>query len=214
MDNDTTTQTQPNPAPAVPADPRPLLTSAANAAMDVIGSVTDDQRSRPTPCAAFDVATLLDHLSLVASRITSLGRGEPDYSVEDGGTTGWPVDQIAFAFGNDIAEAEAAWADPETLTRSLTLPWATMPGAAVLTMYVSELTVHTWDLAVATGQTPTWDAEVVETSLAFMKDALPAEIRPVDGGDEVPFGPVVDTPADAAPIDQLVAWTGRRPVWL
>ena len=36
------------------------------------------------------------------------------------------------------------------------LPWATMPGAGMLVMYTSELTCHTWDLAVATGQTPTF----------------------------------------------------------
>lgn len=38
----------------------------------------------------------------------------------------------------------------------MTLPWVTAPGAALLAMYTSELTVHTLDLAKATGQQPAW----------------------------------------------------------
>ena len=45
-------------------------------------------------------------------------------------------------------------------------------------------------------------------ALATAKRILPPEIR---GGDDVPFGPVIDAPADAGPYTQLAAWLGRRP---
>ncbi len=194
-------------------DPRPLFAVAAHLATVTIDGVTDAQLVRPTPCPDFDVAHLLDHLALVASRIASLGRGAADYSIQDGGTTGWPAGRIAETWKAAMADAEAAWADPESLSRTVTLPWATMPGAGVLSMYLSEVTVHTWDLARATGQQPAWDPAVVETSLAFMEQALPADIRGGADDAEVPFAPVVATAADAPALDRLVAWCGRNPSW-
>jgi uncharacterized protein (TIGR03086 family) len=210
-DMDTTTATTPSPTTAT--DPRPLFASAARVATSTIRAVDDDQRDRRTPCRAFDVADLLDHLAVVGPRVAALGRGEADYRVQTAGTQTMPVAGVLGLWVSAIADAEAAWDDPASLGRSLTLPWATLPGAAVLTMYVSEVTVHTWDLARATGQQPEWDPAVLEASLAFMKDALPADIRGDAGDEQVPFAPVIATPTGASMIDQLVAWTGRDPAW-
>jgi hypothetical protein len=84
--------------------------------------------------------------------------------------------------------------------------------------------VHTWDLATATGQDPEWDDEVVAASLALMQGILPPADARTRAYEEAaanmpegrrafrpPFGPAVEVPATASPIDQLVAWTGRRP---
>jgi uncharacterized protein (TIGR03086 family) len=199
--------------PATLDDPRPMFATAVRTATAVISWVSPDQLSQPTPCRAFDVAALLDHLVLVASRITSLGRGTPDFSATDGGTAGWSASDIAAAWTHDITEAVQAWDDPESLTRTITLPWATMPGDAVLRMYLSELLVHTWDLARATDQLPSWDDDAVLAALSLMETALPADIRGDADDAEVPFAPVVPTSDDAAPIDRLVAWCGRNPDW-
>jgi len=83
--------------------------------------------------------------------------------------------------------------------------------------------VHTWDLARSTGQQPVWDDEVVGVALDAIHRSLPEpgrqamfeavlagmpeEVRP----STPPYGDAVEL-ADGAPmIDQLVAWTGRRP---
>ncbi len=211
-----TSSPSPSPSPTGPSildDPRPLFAAAVATATATINSVTDDQLSRPTPCRAFDVAALLDHLVLVAPRVASLGRGTPDFTASDGGTAGWSVSEMASAWNRDITEAERAWEDPESLTRTITLPWATMPGDGVLRMYLSELSVHTWDLARATGQRPAWDGGAVAAALTFMETALPPEIRGEADDDEVPFAPVVPTPDGAPAIDRLVAWCGRNPDW-
>ena len=49
-------------------------------------------------------------------------------------------------------DVQSAWADAAKLDQPMVLPWVTAPGSAMLAMYTAELTVHTWDLAVATGQ--------------------------------------------------------------
>lgn len=87
------------------------------------------------------------------------------------------------------------------------MPWATLPGAALLAMYTNELTVHTWDLAHATGQEPEWSQPVLETALGAIQMGLPAENRVAP----IPFADVVPTPEGAPLIDRLVAWNGRMP---
>ncbi len=99
-------------------------------------------------------------------------------------------------------------------------PWIPGSGADVLASYLSELTVHTWDLAMATGQQPDWDDGVVDAALAS-RDFLPAEDRralfeevsAAMGLDEVaiPFAEAVPVADDAPAIDRLVAWNGRAP---
>jgi hypothetical protein len=95
-------------------------------------------------------------------------------------------------------------------------------GAQALEIYLAEITVHTWDLATATGQRPVWDAEVVDIGLGAMQRDLPAEGRtasyeeafqhmPAGTPTDPPFAEAVDLPDDASAIEQLVAWTGRRP---
>jgi uncharacterized protein (TIGR03086 family) len=118
---------------------------------------------------------------------------------------------------------QAAWTDAAALDRTVVLPWATMTGAGALASYTSELTVHTWDLARATGQHPAWDDQVVGVAFGAISRGLPAdgrlamfeayaskmpaELRPTSP----PFAEAVEVPAGAPAIDQLVGWTGRQP---
>ncbi|MEZ5143703.1 MAG: hypothetical protein R2726_14475 [Acidimicrobiales bacterium] len=117
---------------------------------------------------------------------------------------------------------QATWTDASLLDRPMQLPWATMPGAAVLATYVNEVTVHTWDLARATGQTPEWDDDVVGVAFAAIREAMPAEGRaeafeavrdqlPPGIEWQPPFGPAVEVPDDAPLVERLVAWNGRTP---
>jgi len=102
---------------------------------------------------------------------------------------------------------QAAFTDPAVLGRPLVFHFATMPGAVAMAVYLSEVSVHTWDLARATGQDPVFDDASVELALATMRVGMPAERR----GGEIPFGPVVPVADDAPAIHRLVGWVGRRP---
>lgn len=198
-------------------DPRPVLDRALVAAGAVIAGVRPDQLTAPTPCPEMDVRTLLGHLVGVLGRIAALGRGEDPFAVVDAVV---PDDGWSEAWATAGARAAAAWQGEGALDRPLALPWIQGSGAEVLTSYFSELTVHTWDLATATGQQPTWD-DVVVTAASEARPILPAEgrralfeqISASLGLDEVaqPFGEAVPVPADAPAIDRLVAWYGRDP---
>ena len=203
-------------------DPRPAFAQAATTAGEVIAAVRPDQLALPTPCAAFDVRALVEHLLAVPRRVAQVGRGGP-LTVPDR-ITGVDEGDWARAWGDAVREAAAVWAaDDDLLDREVQVPWTRLKGADALAIYANEVLVHAWDLATATGQTPVWDVAAVEVAAAAAGAQLPAEGRAArfeearrglpDGVPSFPdpFLAAVEPPADATPIERLVAWNGRDP---
>jgi len=198
-------------------DPRPILDRAIATGGAVIARVRPDQLSAPTPCPEMDVRAMLSHLVAVLDRIAALGHDEDPFSVTE---TDAPDDGWSDAWATSATHAADAWRDDAVLERPMALPWIQGNGSEVLTSYFSELTVHTWDLATATGQQPHWDEEVVTAALearpilpAENRRALFEEISAAMGLDEVaiPFAEAVPVAVGAPAIDRLVAWNGRDP---
>jgi len=219
-----TTQTIPHttirPEARPASDPRTVFAKAVAVGGDVVAAVRPEQLGNGTPCPDYDVRALLGHLVTVLHRVSALGRGADPFDLplvvvaDDGWTEAW------FDTADEI---EAVWSDDAVLGRPMRLPWAELPGAGILAVYTAEVTLHTWDLATATGQRPAWDPEVLEVAYASMRRSLPAEGRAAifeavaarmpAGAREAgaPFGEAVPVAGDAPLIDRLVAWTGRRP---
>ena len=198
-------------------DPRSILDRALAMGASVVADVGPHQLHQPTPCSEMDVRQMLGHLIGVLDRIAALGNGDDPFGViethapDDGWSNTW-----AIAGGR----ATNAWRDDAVLERPMALPWIQGSGADVLTSYFSELTVHLWDLAVATGQQPVWDDAVVTAALearpilpAENRRALFEEISATMGVSEVatPFAEAVPVGADTPAIERLVAWNGRDP---
>jgi uncharacterized protein (TIGR03086 family) len=199
-------------------DPRPIFDRAVATGLAVIAGVRHDQLTDPTPCTDMNVRAMLTHLVGVLDRVAALGNGEDPFGVAE---TPVADDRWADAWKEAGTRAADAWRDDTVLERPMALPWIQGSGAEVLASYFSELTVHTWDLAMATGQQPVWDDTVVTAALearqilpAENRRALFEEISTAMGLDEVavPFAEAVPVPDDAAGIDRLVAWNGRDPL--
>ena len=193
--------------PTIPTDPRPDFFATARTACDVVAAVSPAQLQDPTPCTEYDVRALLGHVVAVLRRVTSVAAGIPATGpaplVTDVADDGWGAAARAA-----LGELETAWSDPAVLGREMRLPFGTVPGAAALAMYTGEVSTHTWDLAVATGQSPAWDDGILTGALAAVRSKLPAERGP-----GIPFAAPVAVPDDAPAIDRLVAWQGRDPRW-
>ncbi len=203
-------------------DPRTYFAGAVATARPVIAAVTPDQMAGATPCPDFDVRTMLGHLLVVLDRVALLGEGSDPMTLPTAhtgiGDDAWEAEWLARAH-----RVQTAWSDPSRLTAMMTLPWVTAPGAALLAMYTSELTVHTWDLATATGQQPAWRDDVVQVALdaalqalapgdreagfEAMRQRLPAQLS----ANFPPFKNAVEIADDAPLIDRLIAWYGRQP---
>ena len=189
-------------------DPRPLYRRAVAQTETTVAAVTQDQLDLPTPCPEYDVRTLIAHITGGLTRTALVGEGDPEALTRPSMEEGVPDDGWPAAYRTAAARATAAWADGTKLDALVEVPWGKVPGRIALSGYVQEVLAHGWDLAKATGQPTEGDPELATWALAISRRILPPEIRGQEG---VPFGPVVEVPADAGPYTQLAAWLGRHP---
>jgi len=182
----------------VPADPSDQLTRALDAAGALVEGVRPDQWDAATHLPGWTVRDLVDHLvagtRLVSARL--LDRPEED-----------PPDDLVTAYRQARDALLAAFAQPGVFERMVTVPAGTVPGAVALHLRLTELLVHGWDLARATGQpTVGLPADLAEQELAFSRVQL-GRIPP----DRSPFAPPEPVAEDAPAIDRLAALLGRAP---
>jgi uncharacterized protein (TIGR03086 family) len=184
------------------ADPRLGLATALARGGSAIANVTPGQLGGPTPCTDLAVRDLLGHMVSVLHLLAAVGRGEDALRVPE--TSGVADTAWVHAWMEAAHEVQAAWTDPDVLERTMILPFGQLPGAAVLAVYTGQVTIHTWDLATATGQRPEWDNGIVAATLMASERVLPPTRSP-----GIPVGPQVAIGRDRPLIERLVAWTGR-----
>lgn len=175
----------------------------------LVGSVGDDQLTRPTPCTAYTVGDLVDHVGGLAIAFTGAARKEPVAGAEQGGTgdasrleTGWR-ERIAA----DLAALAQAWRDPAAYDGITLAGPVEMPGDVAAAVALNEVLVHGWDLASALGRPFDPSPADVEACLAFARPFSTPEAAS-ERGDA--FGQVQPVPAGATPLVELLALLGRR----
>ncbi|WP_213574335.1 TIGR03086 family metal-binding protein [Rhodococcus oxybenzonivorans] len=187
-------------------DPRPLYREALAWTTGLIDAVREDQLAASTPCADFDVRTLLGHLVATVERARVIGEGG-DPSTIPLVVTDFSDGDYAAAYRSAIERMWPAWSD-DRLDADVRAPWGTVPGRAAVWGYINETLVHGWDIAVATGQHSEARPALAEAALAVARQAIPAEVR----GGHVPFAEVVDPQPAAGPTERLANWSGRKSV--
>ena len=131
------------------ADTVALLERALDQTAGLIAAIEPGQAGLATPCAGWDVRALVSHLAgqdlrnfLVAVRGEAADWQAP---AEDIG------DDWAAAFRDRAAPLRAAWRAAD-LDRPVAGPGGEAPLRARADQQITELAVHDWDLARATGQ--------------------------------------------------------------
>jgi uncharacterized protein (TIGR03086 family) len=162
----------------------------------VVGGIRDDQLGIPTPCANFTVGGVLNHMIGGATVFAAAFRGvEP----EQPDTT-----DVLTSFGPTLTGLADAMHSPGALDRTIQAPFGEVPGADFARFVVLDGLVHGWDLAISTGQPYEPPDALVAAVEAFARQAL----DPLRDGDT--FGPALEPPPAATPIQRLAAFTGRR----
>ena len=177
------------------------LNATLRATADLVRNIPPGRFDAPTPCRDWDVRTLTNHLHQVVTALHLAGRGEP---VPD---DLWSRD-LAGDPGRFDAEARGAveaWAEPPA--GMITLGAATMPAPLVATMLASDLVLHGWDLAKATGQVFTCDDEAAAMTVRFITETA------AQGRTMGLYAEPVPVPADASPLDRALGASGRDPEW-
>ncbi|MEU4444386.1 TIGR03086 family metal-binding protein [Actinosynnema sp. NPDC050801] len=184
-----------------------LIDQAVATALEVVENIKPDQVDAPTPCPAFDVRGLVNHLLFWGPSLNAAARKAP---VPPPAAAEADVDLTAGDWAADLGallrDRAAAWGEPSawTGTTSVGSPQQ-LPAEMIGAMVLAETVVHAWDLAQATGQAPSWDDDL----LAFIHADL-VQTAPL-GREMGLYGPEVHVPADAPLIDRVLALTGRTP---
>jgi uncharacterized protein (TIGR03086 family) len=152
------------------------------------------------------VADLVAHLVTEMLWVPPLVAGEPyaEGRFPDA-TTDLLGDDPMVGWESAADGALSAFAEDDALVRTVHLERGPTPASQYILELISDLTVHSWDLARAIDGDTELDGELVTASL------LIGEAIPEDG---VPglYDPPLDVSASASPQQRLLARFGRRPL--
>jgi uncharacterized protein (TIGR03086 family) len=157
-----------------------------------LSAVTPVLLDRPTPCPCWDLHDLLDHVhdSMCALR----------EAAETGQVSGVPASSAGSSIVVEVRDQAAnllgAWANAGGAQPAAPL----IAGAGAI-----EVTVHGWDVAVASGRPRPIPDELADELLDLSALLVRGPDRPGR------FGRPVVVPADASPGDRLLAYLGRQP---
>ena len=184
-----------------------LLGWAISYALASARLATPQRLPGPTPCAGWDLGSLLDHVSdsvdVLHEAITTgcVGAG---LAAGDDGPEPDPVRGLYRRACRLLAAcAPAAPADPAGL--SVVIGDRELAARMVVAAGAIEITVHGWDISVACGSRRPVPADLA----ALLLPIAPLFITP--GTRAGLFADPVPVPGRACPGDQLVAFLGRRP---
>jgi uncharacterized protein (TIGR03086 family) len=179
---------------------------------DLVTNVKDDALDRPTPCPAYALGDLIEHVGGLALAFAAAGRKERNAYTEMAGAgdasrlgAGWRE-----RIPSDLAALAWAWAEPEAWTGMTRIAGDDSPAAVVGLVLADELAVHGWDVARASGQAYACEPEILEAALRFLQMFASPE---APAGPEVAFGPARILLEEAPLLDRVVGMAGRDPGW-
>lgn len=176
----------------------------------LLGGVPDEILGWATPNPGYKLGDLIDHvggiaLAFAATAAKDVGALTGPARVGDAAHLGpdWRT-----RIPRDLAALAAAWQDPSAWTGATQAGGVDMPAQVAAVVGLTELIVHGWDIAVASGQRLRPDPDALTAVHGFL-----AQVRfddPVVAGG---FGPVVAVSAERPLLDQVIGLSGRDPDW-
>jgi uncharacterized protein (TIGR03086 family) len=186
------------------------LEPATQTLASLVQGVPDRLLSGPTPCPAYTVGDLLDHVGgltlAFTEAATKAAAGRAGGSGGSGDASRLPEDwrtRIPEAL-TGLAEA---WRDPSSWTGMTRAGGVDLPGEVAGIVALDEVVIHAWDLAKASGQPYECDPAMLEAVLPFVSQFSAPGAK---GG---LFGPAIILPDGAPLLDRVIGLTGRDPSW-
>jgi uncharacterized protein (TIGR03086 family) len=184
------------------------LTAACMRTAAVLRNVTDEQLALPTPCEKLRLKDLVAHVGGLALAFTAAARKEFGELTDTPPVDGVPLDEDwRTSYPARLAELAKAWNEPAAWQGMTRAGGIDFPGEVAGIVALTEVVIHGWDVARATGQPYECDPATTAAVLPHVT-AIAAE-GPVEGL----FGPAVPVADDAPPLDRAVALSGRDPSW-
>ncbi len=184
------------------------LTPACKRTADVFMNVTDEQLNGLTPCQKLSLRDLVSHVGGLALAFTAAARKEFGELTDTPPVEGVPLDEDwRTAYSARLAELAAAWREPTAWEGMSRAGGVDFPAEVAGIVALTEVVIHGWDVAAATGQEYEIDPGALDGVLPHVT-AIAAE-GPVEGL----FGPAMAVADDAPALDRVIAMSGRDPGW-
>ena len=179
---------------------------------DLVRGVPDAQLGVLSPCDC-TVGELLDHIQSLAFAFRAAAE-----KAEEGPATGPAPKPDAGRLGTDwrdripglLSELAMAWDEPSAWRGDTRVGGLDMPGEAAGIVALDEVILHSWDLAVASGQRYDPPADLVECLVPFLEHMAEPGMKAAREG---LFGPVVHVAPEAPRFDRVLGLAGRQPGW-
>lgn len=162
----------------------------------VLHGIAADDVGKPTPCRAFDIAGLTDHL---LDSITALG-GIAGAEFGDRDRDASVEQQVVVAARPALDAWRRRGLDGTVEFFGNEVPARVIPGVLAI-----EFLVHAWDYATALGR----EVDAPESLSDYVLGRAQKIITP-QGRTKAGFDDPVDVPSDAGALERLIAFTGRR----
>jgi len=188
------------------------LGPAARRLADLVANVKDDALDRPTPCPAYSLGDLIEHVGGLSLAFTAAGRKERNAYTEMAGAG--DVSRLGANWRervpHNLMALAQVWAEPESWTGMTRIAGDDSPAGVVGLVLADELAVHGWDVARATGQAYACEPDILEAALKFLQMFASPD---APAGPEVAFGPARILLDEAPLLDRVVGMAGRDPGW-
>jgi len=170
----------------------------------IIALVRAEHLGLPTPCRAWTLRELLQHLVSENRGFAANAVMQTDLSVWTSGELG---DDPYRTYRESAAMVTQAFSAHDIYERRIKVrEFGVFDGRIALGMHFVDYLVHGWDVAKAIGVDPGLDEELSKVALAI------AMRWPYDRPDAA-FEPRCELSENAPVGDQLVAYLGRSPAW-
>jgi uncharacterized protein (TIGR03086 family) len=198
------------------ANLRPFHRTAVDTSVDVVNGVTLDDLDRPTPCAGWNLADLLAHMTVQHYGFAAAARGNgADLAVWEQATVAAAVAaDPAGAYVKAATEVLDAFSADGVLDATFALPEfgpdATFPGSMAIGFHFVDYVVHGWDVARTIGAPFELPAEVIGAVLPMTLAIPDGDFREAEGS---PFARAITLTDEASELDRVLLHLGRSPKW-
>jgi uncharacterized protein (TIGR03086 family) len=183
------------------------LKPAGDRMIEVVAGVADGQLACSTPCTDYSVGDLVDHVDHLSRLFAALGRHDPA-GLRGVGAGPDPVQldpEWRDVLSGHVQALVEAWDDPTAWQGTNNMPGSDLSNELWGRITLTELVVHSWDIARATDQRFDLPEATLRACLDHVVEFVPNAPVPALWDPPVPAG------ADATLVDRIVAVTGRVP---
>ncbi|SCE70158.1 TIGR03086 family metal-binding protein [Micromonospora mirobrigensis] len=186
--------------------------TAVRATVALVDRVRPDDLGRPTPCAGWDLAALLAHMTAqhcgFAASATGRGTSLAEWRTHPLG------DDPAAEYADAAEQVIAAFAAPDVPERTFALPefgaGVRVAGRQAVSFHFIDYVVHGWDVARSLDLPFTLPAELLHAAVP-VAEAIPD--GPGRLAPDAAFAPRLPATDDPDPLNRILALVGRAPTW-